>query len=51
MWIVLRISGVLFLVGVITHTFSIDMFPAMVQLISGQVMDEIKSQIQLHTRV
>ena len=41
-WIIFLIIGVMVLVGAIPHTFGINTEPALVQVISGQTIDEIK---------
>ncbi len=41
-WIIFLIIGVMVLVGAIPHTFGINTDPALVQVISGQTIDEIK---------
>ncbi len=41
-WIIFIIIGVMVLVGAIPHTFGINTDPALVQVISGQTIDEIK---------
>ena len=41
-WIIFLIIGVMVLVGAIPITFGINTDPALVQVISGQTIDEIK---------
>ena len=41
-WIIFLIIEVMVLVGAIPHTFGINTDPALVQVISGQTIDEIK---------
>jgi len=41
-WIIFLIIGVMVLVGAIPHTFGINTDPALVQVISGQTIDEIR---------
>ena len=41
-WIIFLIIGVMVLVGAIPHKFGINTDPALVQVISGQTIDEIK---------
>jgi len=41
-WIIYLIIGVMLLVGAIPLTFGINTDPALVQVISGQTIDEIK---------
>jgi hypothetical protein len=50
-WIIYQITGVMVLVGVIHHTFSINMEPALFTLLAPIQLTKLKSRIQLHTRV
>ncbi len=46
--IIFIIIGVMVLVGAIPHTFGINTDPALVQVISGQTIDEIKIPLGIY---